>query len=97
MCYSVINVGRSGADGFLMVFNRRAEILKSSFQHLDFGLVNNFIEFGLKHFHISAFGLDTWDPKGNWNGALKCSSSWLNLHKRLDWALSAFIHNFYSS
>ena len=58
------------ADGFLMVFNLRAEILDSSFQHLDFCLVNNLIEFGLKRFHVSAFGLDTCDPKASWNGVL---------------------------
>ena len=42
-----------------MVFDLRAEILDRSCQHLDFCLVNNFIEFGLKRFHVSAFGLDT--------------------------------------
>ena len=35
------------ADSFLVLYNLRAEILDISFQHLDFCLVNNFIEFGL--------------------------------------------------
>ena len=58
------------AESFLVVFTLRVEILYSSFQHLDFCLVNNFIKFGLQHFHVFAFGLDTCDPKASWNGVL---------------------------
>ena len=47
-------------------------MLDSSFlsSFLDFCLVDNFIEFGLQLFHVFAFGLDTSDPKANWNGVL---------------------------